>query len=87
MPEKNNQRDFKNLRIVIEIIGVALAIGIAWATLRGSVNNNMTVIEKHEARIRQCESTDMEVKSDIREIKVEQKYISKGIEEIKEKLK
>lgn len=75
------------MKIVIEVGIILFAIGIAWATLRGSVKQNNENIKNHTVRISSVEEGVSDVKSDIREIRVEQKYISKGIDEIKEKIK
>jgi len=87
MKEQTNNQITRWMKIGIEISIILFAVGIAWATLRGSVKENTKDIDKHDTRIKRVEQTNAEVKADIREIKVEQKHISKGIEEIKESLK
>lgn len=86
MKEQTNNQLARWMKIGIEIGVLLFAVGIAWATLRGSVKGNTDRIEKHDFRITASAESLSEVKSDIREIKVEQKFISQGIKEIKEKL-
>ena len=74
------------LKIAIEVSILLFAVGIAWATLRGEVKDNIADIQKSEVRMTACEEDVSEVKADIREIRVEQKYISKGIDQIVKKL-
>lgn len=90
--EKNNVVRF--CKVALEIGVILFAVGIAWATLKGKVDTNKhdivincSILEDHESEIRISRQEIGEVKSDIREIKVEQRYISSGIDEIKGKMK
>ena len=87
MSEKTQNQVVKWSKIVIEISILLLAVGIAWATLRGSVDENTSDIEQHDTRIKTVEKQQSEFKADMREFKVEQKYIRQGVDEIKESLK
>lgn len=70
----------------IYAIVLVFAIAIAWQSLRGDVKSNSSAIDKHGERIERVEVEQTAFKADIREIKVEQKYISSGITEIKKRL-
>jgi len=87
MKEQTNNQITRWMKITIEISIIIFAVGIAWTTLRGTVKQNTASIDKHSTRIEAVEEEVSDTQADIREIKVEQKYISKGIEEIKESLK
>lgn len=76
----------KWLNIMIEIGIILVGVAIAWATIRVKVDQNSADVIRHEVRITQTEQQVSDVRADIREIKVEQKYISQGITDIKEKL-
>ncbi len=86
MKEQTNNQLAKWMKIAIEICILLFAVGIAWATLRGTVKENCKDIEKHDTRITHVEEKVSDVKSDIAEIKVTQTHIGEGIKEIKARL-
>ncbi len=86
MKDTTENQITKVMKIAIEISILLFAVGIAWATLRGTVKENSKDIEKHDTRIGHVEKEVSGVKSDIREIMNEQKHIGTGIKEIKERL-
>lgn len=86
MNDKHKQIAY-SVKIIIEIGILLFAVAVAWSTLKGRVDFNTTAIEKQDVRIATTEKGLFDVRSDIREIKIEQKYISQGIDEIKKELK
>ena len=74
------------IKVIVEIIIVLFAVAAAWATLRRDVRDNCTHINKHDTKITAMEKGQAEIKGDIRVIRTEQKYISEGIDDIKDKL-
>jgi len=78
------------LRIIGLIVTLAvLFAGIVgtWALYGENIEDNKIVLEKHDIRLEKTEDDMAEVKSDIKVIRVEQRYIRDGIEEIKSRLK
>ena len=74
------------LKLGVEFIILLFAIAAAWATLRVTVNGNLKDIGKQDHRITAVEKGQAEMKGDIRVIRVEQTYISDGIDDIKRSL-
>jgi len=60
---------------------------VAWATISKSVEDNCIDIKEHEQRLKGVEQTLPKIEGDIKVIRVEQKYILEGINDIKDKLK
>ncbi|KKL84110.1 hypothetical protein LCGC14_1968020 [marine sediment metagenome] len=86
MKEQTDKQLTHWMKIAIEVGIILFAVGVAWTTLRGVTERNTKDIVKHDQRLTHVERNQSEVNADIREIRVKQKYISKGIDEIKEKL-
>ena len=84
----------RNLKVAVEIIAVLAIVMAGWFTLKNRTANNekdiaenYVRIKKQELEIHEGAKGRSEIKADIREIKVEQRYIRKGIDEIKEQVK
>lgn len=83
----DNQNKFdKCSKILIDIAIILICGAIAWATLKGKVEQTIETVDKYEVRITATEQQVSEVKLDIREIRVEQRYIKEGINDIKKLL-
>jgi len=87
MESKKQESVAKWMRIVLEVAIILFAAAVAWATLKTDVTRNKEDILRHENSIKMNTRGLNEVKADIREIKVEQRYISQGIDEIKKEIK
>lgn len=73
--------------ITIEVGVLLVAMAIAWGTLKGSVGFNRRDIDRNTGAIETLSKENRAIGIDIKEIKVEQKYITQGINDIKETLK
>ena len=74
------------LKIIVITVIALLGLSIAWGAFSNKVNNNSQNIEKIEVKVNKNVENISIIKSDIRELKVGQKHISKGIDDIKKKL-
>ena len=93
---KNNSAVW--LRMMIYIGSLLVAISVAWATLGGSVRVNegdiaenkkqITIVDaENKARMTVVEKDLSAIRGDVREMRVEQKYILQGLKKIEDKLK
>ena len=76
MNEKTNNKISNSIKIAVEVGILLFAVAIAWATLRGDVENNAGNIEtnttkltKHSEKFDVIQEKSGNVKADIREIK------------------
>lgn len=85
--KEQTQNQGRFVKVFLEIAIILFAVGLAWATMKGTVIRNTKDIEKHDGRITYVEKEVSDVKADIREIKTSQKFVLEGIKEIKESIK
>ena len=74
------------IKIAISALLVVLAWGIAFGVFKEKVEDVEEKADTNRADIKAIQQTTSDTKADIREIKVEQKYIREGIDDIKKKL-
>jgi len=83
---QDNSKVSRITKFIIEAGIIVVAIAIAWSTLKSSVGYNRIDIDRNTRSIEALSEDSRQVTGDIREIKVEQKYIRQGIEEIKKRI-
>lgn len=77
---KNNEKIWRILRIILLVSGILVSIAIAYGALNNQVEDNTQTIEKHEIKLEAHDKDIVELRTDV-------KYIRRGIDEIKAKLK
>lgn len=74
------------LGLAIKIAVFLVIIVLAWATVRGDVEENTEDIEKHDVRLTTVEKTTVEIDKKLVRIDTRQEALIKGVEQIKTKL-
>ncbi len=74
-------------KLLIELVVIIFAVGIAWATMRGDVKRNKEVVNEVKVNQKVDHDTISDIKGDIKSIKTELKGIGEIITEIKESVK
>ena len=74
-------------KLLIELVVIIFAVGIAWATMRGDVKRNKEVVNEVKVNQKVDHDTISDIKGDIKSIKTELKGIGENITEIKESVK
>ncbi len=82
--QKHSSFGFK---LLIELVVIIFAVGVAWATLRGDVVRNTDDIVKAEAAQTKDHDAISEVQGDIKSINTKIGMIDENIKEIKESVK
>jgi len=74
-------------KLLIELVVIIFAVGIAWATLSGDVKRNKEVVDEVKVEQKATNEKVSGIEGDIKSINTEIKGIGEDIKEIKESVK
>ena len=74
-------------KLLIELVVIIFAVGIAWATLSGDVKRNKEVVDEVKTDQKITDQKVSGIEGDIKSINTEIKGIGENIKEIKESVK